>query len=76
MAKKASRPDDPYHRALFKRVIRPQRDNEIEMSGLRKDIPTKYDDEEKISIEMEEGNHMPYEIKPGTPRRRIKNMLI
>jgi hypothetical protein len=43
----------------------------IEMTELHKD-----DDEEKSHvIEMEEGNNVRFEIKPGTPRRR-KRVLI
>jgi hypothetical protein len=78
IAKKATRPDDPYHSSLFKYVIEPQRHSTIEMSELHKDIPTKDDDEEEEKthiIQIEEGIHMPYEIKPGTPRRRRKSVL-
>ncbi len=63
MAKRATRPDDPYHRSLFKRII--------------KDIPTKNDEPEfKKEIEtMEQGLPL-YEINPGTPRRRRNSVRI
>ena len=55
IAKNATRPNDIYHRELFKRVLKPE---------LHNDIPTKDDDEEKSHIiEMEEGNHIQYDIK-------------
>ena len=69
IAKRATRPNDSYHRELFKRVLKPKT---IEMTELHKD-----DDEEKSHvIEMEEGNNINFEIKPGTPRRRKKRVFI
>ena len=77
IAQRATRPNDIYHRTLFKHVIKPQRHSMIEMSELHNDIPTKDDDEEKSHIkEMEEGKHILYDIKPGTPRRRRKSVAI
>ena len=74
IAKTATRPDDPYHRTLFKRVIKPKM---IELSELDKDIPTKNDEAEfKEEIEtMEQGLPL-YEINPGTPRRRRNSVRI
>ena len=66
LAKHAVRPRDPYHKALFEKVIRqPSRD--IEMSRLQEDIPVK-DEEPPITEEKEK---MVINILPGTPRRRL-----
>ena len=71
IAKYGKRPDDSYHKALFKQVLKPKT---IEMTELHNK-----DDEEKSNIiKMEEGNNIlyEYEIKPGTPRRRRKSVAI
>ena len=69
ITKQAVRPQDSYHKELLKRVLKPKM---IEMTELHKD-----DDEEKSHvIEIEEGNNINFEIKPGTPRRRKKRVFI
>jgi len=74
ITKHAVRPDDIYHRSLFKQVFKPKM---IELSELDDDIPTKKDDPElKEEIEtMEQGLPL-YEIQPGTPRRRRNSVRI
>ena len=66
LAKTATRPRDPYHKALFEKVIR-QPNRDIEMSRLQEDIPVK-DEEPPITEEKEK---MVINILPGTPRRRL-----
>lgn len=63
LAKHAVRPRDPYHKELFKKVIKEPKKN-IEMS--RQDIPIK--EEEPPILEEEK---MVINILPGTPRRRL-----
>ena len=70
MAKKATRPDDPYHRSLFKRVIKPQ----LEMEMI--DIPEKNDEPEKVEEPEEQYENTVIKILPGTPRRRRRSMVI
>ena len=74
LAKNATRPNDLYHRELFKRALKPEIEKTTEMTELHK----KNNEEKSNIIKMEEGNNIlyEYEIKPGTPRRRRKNVAI